>query len=54
MHYLTLIAILLVTAVATVASALLHAPEVGSMLLIVGPMLAGMLALHDGAVSTGR
>ena len=52
MHTVTLIAILLVTALATVASTILVAPEVGAMLLVVGPMLACMVALHDGAVGT--
>jgi hypothetical protein len=48
MHITALIAILALTVLATVASAVLVAPEVGAMVLIVGPMLASMLLLADG------
>ena len=50
MHYLTLLAIVVATALTTVVSAVLVAPEVGAMVLVVGPMVASMLALLDGAV----
>ncbi len=53
MHITALLAILVLTAVLTVAGTVLLAPEVGAMMLVVGPMFASMLLLHDGAVSAG-
>ncbi len=52
MHYRTLFAIVLATVLGTVLSTVLVAPEVGAMVLVVGPMVASMLALFDGAAST--
>ena len=50
MHSFTLLAILVATVLMTVVSVALVAPEVGAMVLVVGPMVASMLALFDGAV----
>ncbi len=52
MHYRTLLTIVLATVLGTVLGAALVAPEVGAMVLVVGPMVASMLALFDGAAGT--
>ncbi len=51
MHTVTLVAILVATVLLTIAGAALVAPELGAMVLVVGPMVASMVALFDGAVS---